>query len=215
MEHCELTRWLSGDLTPIEKIDFQHHLAICPSCQNALAERLAMDDALVFLEAPINPPRSTWKSIRNRIDPRRPRNRPVAYAFATLSLGAMVVALSLFQKPPSPHPVFAGNQLEARLVSANPAIHGTAILNLTNHRLTVRIKGLATLPAGHLYELWSVKGHQQEALGPLNIGNNQASFSGLAEAGSGYELVICPTQAGWTASAALGPVVAKGSLNPM
>ncbi len=211
MEHCELTRWLSGDLTAMEKTEYQQHLALCPSCQNALTERLTMEDALVFLEAPIKPPRSTWKAIRNRVDPRRPRNRRVSYAFAALSLGVMVGAWSLHHKAPTAPPVFATNQLEARLTSSNPAIHGTAVLNLTNHHLTVRIHGLATLPAGHLYELWTVKGNQEEALGALNLKTHQASFSGLAHAGSGYELVICPTQSGWAARTTLGPVAAKGA----
>lgn len=214
MEHCELTRRLSGDLTAIEKIEYQHHLAICPACQDALREQVAMEDALVFLEAPMKPPRATWKAIRNRISPQRPRYRVISAAVAGLALGAMALAFNVYQKPTTPHPIFAADQLEARLTSTNSAVHGTAVLNLVTHHLTVHIRGLTTLPSGQVYELWSVKGHHEQALGPLQLKTNQASFSGLAEAGSGSTLVICPAEAGWTASTTLGDVVAKGSLTP-
>lgn len=210
MEPCELNRWLSGDMTPNEKSVYQHHLAGCQACQEGLRERLALEDALTFIEAPMKTPKSIWRAIKTRVAPTAPARQVVWYALAGVSLAVLTVAFHFNQKTPTTRPAFAASQLKAQLAGTNPAIHGTAVLNLVNHRLTVRIRGLHTLPAGHVYELWTIKGQKEQALGALNMTSDPATFSGIAQAKSGYTLVICPTQAGWTARSTLGPVALQG-----
>lgn len=214
MEPCELNRWLSGEMTPQEKLEYRRHLASCQNCQEALRERLALEDALTFIEAPMKAPKSTWRAIKRRVAPQIPRRRVAWYALTGVSLAALVVAFSIHQNAPKPRPVYAAEQLKVQLAGTNPAIHGTAVLNLVNHHLTVRVRGLHALAAGQIYELWTIKGQKEQALGALNMTTQPATFSGIAQAASGYTLVICPAQAGWTARSTLGPVALQGLFVP-
>ena len=214
MEPCELNRWLSGDMTPNEESEYRRHLAGCPDCQEGFRERLALEDALTFIEAPMKTPKSIWRAIKTRVAPKAPARRMVWYALAGVSLAVLAFAFNLNQKTLTARPVFATEQLKAQLVGTNPSVHGIAVLNVVNHHLTVQVRGLHTLPAGHIYELWTIKGQKEHALGALNMTSDPATFRGIAQATSGYTLVICPAQAGWTARSSLGPVAVQGLFVP-
>lgn len=165
-----------GSLDPGEADAFRAHMATCSVCQDELAAFQQVVDALPMGAPQHRVPRGLRRSLMRRVraEPRTAAHRAGPSRLAssrswlgfprfsaqllagagTVAVAAVVLTLALS----------SGGRGQARVVRASVVEHdGSAELRISGEHAQLVVRHLPPPPAGHIYEVWLVRGRRPPA----------------------------------------------------
>ncbi len=158
----ELTAAYALDaLDPVERVEYEEHLATCESCREELAQLSVVAASLAFAAEPVAPPPALRARILEAAQAERPNVVPLRprwlYPVAAVAAVAACVAIGL---------AVWNVSLDNRLTTANQqalthvpvaGVPGTLVVS-SNGSAALLISRIAPAAAGKTYEAWILQG---------------------------------------------------------